>query len=93
MAVVEAKSQELQGMSAVGVDIESVKNQLEEHKVRDPPLLRTFMDQSLHIVCNWFVKVNLQCLVGGLLKSQSPMSSWGFVKINLHCLVGDILCY
>ena len=37
MAGVEAKSQELQGMSAVGVDIESVKNQLEEHKVRAPP--------------------------------------------------------
>ena len=34
MAAVEAKSQELQGMSAVGADIESVKSQLEEHKVR-----------------------------------------------------------
>ncbi|CAI8055159.1 Dystonin, partial [Geodia barretti] len=35
MAGVEAKSQELQGMSAVGVDIESVKNQLEEHKISE----------------------------------------------------------
>ena len=36
MAAVETKSQELQGMSAVGADIESVKSQLEEHKVRQP---------------------------------------------------------
>ena len=33
MAAVHAKSQELEGMSSVGADIESVKSQLEEHKV------------------------------------------------------------
>ena len=36
MGAVEAKSQELEGMSVVGADIESVKNQLEEHKVWVP---------------------------------------------------------
>ena len=55
MAGVEAKGQELQGMSAVGVDIESVKNQLEEHKVRAPPYSEAFWIRvytyNLQLVC------------------------------------------
>ena len=34
MEAVAQKSEELQQMSAVGADIDSVKSQLEEHKVR-----------------------------------------------------------
>ena len=55
MAAVEAKSQELQGMSAVGADIESVKSQLEEHKVRQTtrPFFHFLFFQLCHFIFNF----------------------------------------
>lgn len=48
MAAIAVKSAELQGLAVVGVDIDTVKSQMEEYKVSIINLLKSIICVSLH---------------------------------------------